>query len=67
MADNREMEVRCASCGAVMNCNPEGDCWCKELPLGPMPVAGELMKGCLCRVCLERRLREDRVEGRRAE
>ncbi|MDP9337652.1 MAG: hypothetical protein M3P45_02170 [Acidobacteriota bacterium] len=57
------METRCARCGATMSCNPEGDCWCKELPLGPMPVlkAGEA-EGCLCRECLERQLRGLRVD-----
>ena len=34
----------------------------------PLPVlkAGEAA-GCLCRNCLEKQLREDRVEGRRSE
>jgi len=31
------MGTRCARCGASMNCEPAGDCWCKELPHGPMP------------------------------
>jgi len=53
------METRCARCDAPMSCNPEGDCWCAELPPGPMPVlkAGETT-GCLCRNCLVERLRE---------
>jgi hypothetical protein len=25
-----------------MSCNPAGDCWCKELPYGPMPVGNIL-------------------------
>jgi hypothetical protein len=62
------METRCARCDAPMSCKPEGGCWCAELPHGPMPVvaAGEV-EGCLCRSCLEKQLREDRVEGRGAE
>jgi hypothetical protein len=53
------METRCSKCGAPMSCTPEGDCWCMELPHGPMPLpgAGEA-EGCLCRTCLERKLHE---------
>jgi hypothetical protein len=43
------METRCAQCGAAMTCQPEGGCWCAELPHVPMPAADE---GCLCRDCL---------------
>jgi hypothetical protein len=43
------METRCAQCGAVMTCQPEGGCWCAELPHLPMPADAE---GCLCRSCL---------------
>jgi len=44
------METRCAQCGAAMNCQPEGGCWCAELPhVIPMPTNS---KGCLCRNCL---------------
>ena len=50
------MDTRCARCGAEMRCEPAGDCWCKELPHGPMPEA--TVTGCLCRVCLENDLRE---------
>jgi hypothetical protein len=33
-----------------MTCQPEGDCWCAELPpVAPMPADS---KGCLCRKCL---------------
>lgn len=56
------METRCAQCGAAMSCNPQGKCWCKELPKGPMRVSEEL-EGCLCRGCLEGRLKE--IEGQR--
>jgi hypothetical protein len=43
------MEKLCAQCGAAMNCQPEGGCWCAELPKVPMPAEAE---GCLCRNCL---------------
>jgi len=33
------MVTLCARCGAEMNCEPLGACWCKELPHGPMPSA----------------------------
>ncbi|HEY5070253.1 MAG TPA: hypothetical protein VII37_10695 [Candidatus Acidoferrum sp.] len=51
-----------------MSCNPEGDCWCAELPHGPVPVvkAGETT-GCLCRNCLEEQLREHEREGKGVE
>jgi hypothetical protein len=32
------MEICCVRCGAAMSCDPAGDCWCKELPHGPMPT-----------------------------
>jgi hypothetical protein len=32
-----------------MTCQPEGGCWCAELPKIPMPADA---KGCLCRNCL---------------
>jgi len=33
-----------------MTCQPEGGCWCAELPhVAPMPTD---TKGCLCRNCL---------------
>jgi hypothetical protein len=32
-----------------MTCQPEGACWCAELPKFPMPANDE---GCLCRSCL---------------
>jgi hypothetical protein len=46
---HRQMEKRCAQCGAAMTCQPEGGCWCAELPHVPMPADAE---GCLCRNCL---------------
>jgi hypothetical protein len=36
-----------------MNCQPEGGCWCAELPhVIPLPTAGTQPAGCLCRGCL---------------
>jgi len=47
---HRYVEKRCAQCGTAMTCQPEGGCWCAELPpVVPMPTNGE---GCLCRNCL---------------
>jgi len=46
---HRCMETRCAQCGAAMTCQPEGGCWCAELPKIPVPAD---VKGCLCRNCL---------------
>jgi hypothetical protein len=47
---HRFVETRCAQCGAAMICQPEGGCWCAELPpVVPMPADA---KGCLCRNCL---------------
>jgi hypothetical protein len=46
---HRSVETRCAQCGAAMTCQPEGGCWCAELPPVPMPTDA---KGCLCRNCL---------------
>jgi len=59
------METRCSKCGASMICNPQGNCWCMELPHGPMPMAsaGE-EEGCLCRACLERKLHGLEVGGK---
>ena len=62
------METRCARCGTAMSCEPEGGCWCAELPHGPMPevLAGEAAE-CLCRSCLEKKLYKGQPEKRRAE
>jgi hypothetical protein len=46
---HQQVEKRCAQCGAAMTCQPQGGCWCAELPHIPMPADGE---GCLCRNCL---------------
>jgi hypothetical protein len=47
------VETRCAQCNAPMTCQPEGGCWCAELPhVIPMPAANAPSTGCLCRTCL---------------
>jgi hypothetical protein len=42
--------IACARCGAPLDCNPAGDCWCKreEVRL-PVPTGDA---GCLCAACL---------------
>jgi hypothetical protein len=50
----KTMTTRCSRCDAVMNCTPEGDCWCKELPALPMP---EDNAGCMCMECLKNELK----------
>jgi hypothetical protein len=36
-----------------MTCQPEGGCWCAELPRVPIPADAE---GCLCRTCLRAKI-----------
>jgi hypothetical protein len=61
---HRLVETRCAQCGAAMTCQPEGGCWCAELPHVPMPTdAG----GCLCRNCLRAKIEELQNPGKRKE
>jgi hypothetical protein len=58
-----DAETRCARCGAPMPCEPEGACWCKDLPpFAPLPTEPA---GCLCRPCLERWLAEAKGPGAR--
>jgi hypothetical protein len=41
--------AECSRCGSPIACNPQGDCWCKELPpLAPADPAAN----CLCARCL---------------
>jgi len=49
LGHHRSVEKRCAQCGAAMTCQPEGGCWCAELPKIPMSADAT---GCLCRNCL---------------
>jgi hypothetical protein len=55
---NFPVETRCAQCNAPMTCQPEGDCWCAELPhVIPMPAADTQSTGCLCRACLLKKIK----------
>jgi hypothetical protein len=49
LGHHRQVEKRCAQCGAAMTCKQESGCWCAELPHVPMPTDDD---GCLCRNCL---------------
>jgi hypothetical protein len=50
---NFVVETCCSQCNAPMTCQPEGGCWCAELPhVIPMPTADAQPGGCLCRACL---------------
>jgi hypothetical protein len=46
---HRPVQTNCAQCGAAMTCQPEGGCWCAELPRVPVPTDA---KECLCPDCL---------------
>jgi hypothetical protein len=61
---HRQMEKRCAQCGAAMTCEQEAGCWCAELPHVPMPADAE---GCLCRNCLRAKIEELQNPGKRKE
>jgi hypothetical protein len=51
------VETRCARCNSPMICQPEGECWCAELPPRlALPQSGR----CLCRHCLEHDLKSER-------
>jgi len=43
------METHCNNCNAPMTCNPDGHCWCAELPHIEMHSDAT---ACLCRECL---------------
>jgi len=49
-----EMERRCAHCDAPMECKPEGNCCCGDLPHGAMPQEA---RGRYCPECLREELR----------
>jgi hypothetical protein len=44
-----------------MTCQPEGGCWCAELPPIPMPTNA---KKCLCEKCLRARIEALRESGK---
>jgi len=50
---HRSVQTKCPQCGAAMTCQPEGGCWCAELPRIPMPTDA---KGCLCPNCLRAKI-----------
>jgi len=64
LGHHRWVETRCAQCGAAMTCQPEGGCWCAELPHVPMPADAE---GCLCRNCLRAKIEALQNPGTRKE
>jgi hypothetical protein len=47
-----------------MACQPEGGCWCAELPHVPMPADAE---GCLCPNCLRAKIAALQNRGERKE
>jgi hypothetical protein len=49
----RPVQTKCPQCGAAMICQPEGGCWCSELPRVPIPAGA---KACLCSNCLRARI-----------
>ncbi len=44
-----------------MTCQPEGGCWCAELPHIPMPPDWQ-STGCLCRACLMEKIKAAEAE-----
>jgi hypothetical protein len=61
---HRSMQTKCAKCSAAMKCQPEGGCWCAELPKVPMPTDAE---GCLCPDCLRAKIAAQQKPGERKE
>jgi hypothetical protein len=53
LRDHYFVETKCAQCGAAITCQPEGGCWCAELPKIPMPADAV---GCLCANCLRTKI-----------
>jgi len=45
------MQKQCPQCGASFTCDPQGHCWCAELPHLPLPPDWQATS-CLCRACL---------------
>jgi hypothetical protein len=58
------MNTNCSRCNAPMICDPQGDCWCKELP--PLPAPDD-SKGCYCASCLKSSIEESARAQRTAE
>jgi hypothetical protein len=47
-----------------MTCQPEGGCWCAELPRMPMPADA---KACLCLQCLRAKIAARQKAGEKKE
>jgi hypothetical protein len=47
-----------------MTCQPEGGCWCAELPHVPMPADA---KGCLCPTCLRAKIESQQNSEKQKE
>ena len=47
------MRIKC-SCGKIFNCEPEGDCWCKQLDkkIKKSDIDNKISE-CLCEDCLK--------------
>jgi hypothetical protein len=58
------MSARCSRCQAPMVCEPQGDCWCKQLPPLPTP---DYAQGCYCESCLKSALEASGRDQRIAE
>ena len=52
------MRVKC-SCGKIINCEPEGDCWCKQLDykIKKSDINNKIEK-CLCENCLKKKIKK---------
>ena len=52
------MRVKC-SCGKIINCEPEGDCWCKQLDykIKKSDINNKIEK-CLCENCLKTKIKK---------
>ena len=50
------MKIKC-SCGKIINCEPNGNCWCKQLKykIQKSNIDNQSEK-CLCKDCLKERL-----------
>jgi hypothetical protein len=64
LGHHRSMQTKCTQCGAAMTCQPEGGCWCAELPRVPMPAGA---KGCLCPDCLRAKIAALQMPGLKKE
>lgn len=39
--------LQCPHCGQTFRCEPQGNCWCKQLPAA-LPVPSDAAAVCLC-------------------